>query len=154
MLASIKHFLANEWDRANAKKRGGGVSHLSLQGEVAERLFEKDLARSLNAEQLFERRWALTTIECVLARLESEFKRAGKSGLFQHLKGHLTGTGTSMTYAQVARQVGMTEGAVKVTAHRMRRRFRDLLRAEIGETVLEADQIDDEIRYLMAVILL
>ena len=152
LLASIKHFLANEWDRANAKKRGGGVLQLSLQVEGAEKLFEADLARELTPEQLFERRWALTTIENVLSRLENEFKRAGKSDLFQNLKSHLTGTGNSMTYAQLARQSGMTEGAVKMTAQRMRRRFRDLLRAEIGETVTETGQIDEEIRYLMAVI--
>ena len=151
LLASIKHFLANEWDRANAKKRGGGAFHVSLQTAGAESLFEADLAQELTPEQLFERRWALTTIECVLARLESEFKRAGKSDLFQNLKSHLTGSGTS-TYAQLAHQAGITEGAVKVTAHRMRRRFRDLLRAEIAETLMEADEIDDEIRYLMAVI--
>jgi RNA polymerase sigma factor (sigma-70 family) len=152
LLASIKHFLANEWDRANAKKRGGGLTHLSLQVDGANRTLEEDLARGLTAEQIFERQWALTTLEVVLGRLEGEFKRAGKSALFQGLKGHLTGSGTATTYSQLGEQFGLTEGAIKVTAHRMRQRFRGLLRAEIGETVLEADQIDDEVRYLMAVI--
>ncbi len=152
LLASMKHFLANEWDRANTKKRGGGVTHIALEFGHAERLFEQEDSRALTPEELFERRWAFTLIDRTLARLETEFTRAGKPDLFQALKGCLTGSAGRDSYARVGAKLLMTEGAVKTAAHRMRRRFRDLLRAEIAKTVAAEDQIDDEIRHLMTVV--
>ncbi|HEU4389878.1 MAG TPA: sigma-70 family RNA polymerase sigma factor [Blastocatellia bacterium] len=151
LLASMKHFLANEWDRAAAKKRGGGITHVSLEFDEVERITGQEASRTLTPEELYERCWALTLIGRALARIEGEFTRAGKADLFDCLKNHLIGSGDRTSYAETASRIGMTEGAVKVAAHRMRTRFRDLLRSEIAQTVASPDQVDDEVRYLLAV---
>ncbi len=98
---------------------------------------------------MFEKQWALTLLEQVLSRLHAELVADGKSALFEALKDTLTGV-RSTTYAAISAELGMTEGAVKVAAHRMRRRYRDLLREEIAQTVASSDEIGDEIRYLLS----
>jgi len=152
LLASMKHFLANEWDRAHAKKRGGDFTHVPIDVERIESLVAQQWSSNISPEQLFERQWALTVIELALARLEDEFSRANKRPLFDELKSHLLGPGDRVPYANLAFKTQTTVAAIKVTMHRMRRRFRDLLRSQIGQTVASEAEIDDEIRYLMSVV--
>ena len=150
LLASLKHFLANERDRARAQKRGGGKTPLPLDFETAEARFSLEPAHDFTPEKIFERRWALTTLEQVLGQLREEFARSGKAKLFDRLKVFLTGEKGSSSYADVAANLDMTAGAVKVAAHRLRRRYRELLRKLIAQTVAHPDDIDDEIRELFA----
>ena len=145
LLASCKHFLANQHDRSVAQKRGGGRPVLTL--DDAEARYRRETARSQSPEQLFDRRWALALLESVLDRLRQEYDSGGKSRLFSELKGFLTGD-TARPHAVVATELGMSEGAVKVAVHRMRRRYRELLRDEIGQTLGEPAEVDDEIRAL------
>lgn len=152
LLGSMKHFLANEWDREQAQKRGGGVVFVPMAPEEAEQRYRREASTVLTAEALFERKWAMTLLDRTFARLEAEFARAGKAPLFLLIKEHLTESRPGRSHAEIAAETGMTEGAVKVTVHRMRRRFRDLLRAEVAETVEDPGEIDDEVRHLMAVL--
>jgi RNA polymerase sigma-70 factor (ECF subfamily) len=148
LLAACQHFLANEHDRATAQKRGGGRQPLSLDFADADGRYLAEPAHDQTAERLFERRWALTLLEQVLAGLRSEYESAGKGRLFEALKGSLAGP--ELPYAEVAVELGMGEGAVKVAAHRLRQRYRDRLRAAIAETVAGEGQIDEELRDLFA----
>jgi len=152
LLASFKHFTANEYDREHAKKRGGGQQTLSLEFDEAEAHFGIEPRDTLTPEMLFEREWARGVLERVLAALAAECARTGKTDLFERVKDLLVGEKIPGGYAALARALGTTEGALKVTVHRLRRRFRTLLRAEISATVSNEAEIDDEIRYLMAVL--
>ncbi len=149
LLASMKHFLANERDRLLTQKRGGGQVWEPLDTVYAERRYRQEPVDDLTPEKLFERHWALTVLEQVLARLQAEFATEGRAAVFDALKQFLTGGRPSARYAEVAARLGMTEGAVKVAVHRLRRRYRELLRAEIAQTVAGPDEIDDEIRHLL-----
>lgn len=148
LLASMKHFLANEWDKSRAKKRGGGVATISFDAMSAETRFRHEPADTETAEKLYDRRWALTLLDQVLARLREEMSAAGKLDLFEALKFSLTGGRTA--YAEVAAALGMSEGAVKVAVHRLRERYRELIRAEIAETVATPAEVEDELRHLLA----
>ena len=149
LCASIRHFLSNERDRARALKRGGKQPPMSLDVETAEGKYQLEPRDEMTPEKLFDRRWALILLERVLARLRDEHVSAGKGELFDRLKGFLTGDSTGVPYSDVAKAVGMTEGAVKVAVHRLRRRFRELLIQEIAETVSDPADIDAEIEYLL-----
>jgi RNA polymerase sigma factor (sigma-70 family) len=149
LLGSLNHFLANEWDRARAKKRGGRKT-LSLDIEGAEGRYLLEPADDLTAEKLFERRWAMTLLDLVLDQLQQDLARDGRGHLFEQLKGFLGGPAADAPYSRVAADLGMTESAVKMAVHRLRRRYRHLLRARIAQTVGSAEQIDDEIRRLFA----
>ena len=148
LLTSLKHFLANEWDRARAQKRGGGRSVLWIDFGTAEERYRAEPSHDLTPEKVFERRWALVLLENVLARLHAESAQAGKANSFDRLKGFLTGEQSGVTYGQLAVELNTSEGALKVAVHRLRRRYRELLRAEIEETVADPDEIDQEIRDL------
>lgn len=151
LLASLKHFLANEWDRSQAQKRGGGQVDLHLDTLSAESRYRLEPWHDLTPERLFERQWALTVLEQVLKRLEAESQVLdGKQAVFARLKQFLTGGRESASYAQVAAELAMTEGAVKAAVHRLRRRYRQLLREEIAQTVASPEEVDDEIRYLQS----
>ena len=150
LLAAMKHFLANEWDRSRAKKRGGGVATLALDAMSAETRYRHEPADTQTAEKLFDRRWAMTLLDQVLARLRAEMLAAGKLADFDALKFCLSGEKTA--YAEVARTLDMSEGAVKVAVHRMRERYRALLRAEVAETVAGPEEIEDELRALLAAV--
>ena len=149
LLAALKHFLADEWDHAHAQKRGGTQTVISFDGLDAETRYRLEPAQGLTPEKMFEKQWALSLLEQVLSRLDAEMAADGKVALFEALKDALTGV-RSTTYAAIGAELGMTEGAVKVAAHRLRRRYRDLLRKEIGQTVASSDEIGDEIRYLLS----
>ena len=150
LLASLKHFLANEWDKAKAQKRGGGQILIPIDVAVAETSCGIEPADHLTAEIIFERRWALTLLEQVLRRLRAEYTRDGKENLFEQLKPTLTEVSRSVHYAEIATRLGTSEGAVKVAVHRLRQRYREVLRAEIADTVASPGEVEDEIRNLFA----
>ena len=132
----------------HAQKRGGSRTVISLDGLDAETRYRLEPASDLTPEKMFEKQWALSLLEHVLSRLDAEMAAAGKSALFAALKDTLTGV-RPITYAAIGAELGMSEGAVKVAAHRMRGRYRDLLREEIAQTVADPDEVKDEIRYLL-----
>ena len=153
LLTSLNHFLANEWDRKQAQKRGGNVTIIPLEMDSAEGYYRTDKADHLTPEKLFERRWALTMIDHALKRLEEEFTASGKARIFNSLKVFLTGADGELTYNQAANELGMSESAIKSAVHRLRRRFRELMRAEIAQTIMRPDspdEIDAEIRSLLS----
>ena len=151
LLASMNHFLSDEWDKARAQKRGGGkVTFLNL--EDAETKLGEQSAETLTPEMAFERRWAITLLEQVYQRLAQEYARQDKPALFEALRGSLAGAGGMAPYAVLARQLGMTEGAVKVAVHRLRHRYRELLRETIAETVSGLEEVEDELRYLCRIL--
>jgi len=149
LLASAKHFLLNEVARSRAVKRGGGVSLLPLAFDEAEGRYQGEPADVTTPETLYERRWALTLIERVLAGLRTEWDAGGRVAEFDELKESLLGSGPTGGYAEAARRLGATEGALKVAAHRLRRKFQARLRQEIAGTVVNPAEIDDEIQYLV-----
>jgi RNA polymerase sigma-70 factor (ECF subfamily) len=149
LLASLKNFLADQRDRAQAQKRGGGRSSIPLDGLAAESRYNLEPAHDLTPEKMYEKQWALSLLEQVLSRLQEEMAADGKAALFDALQCVLTGGQTS-TYAAIAEKLKMSEGAVKVAAHRLRRRYRELLREEISHTVAGPEEIEDEIRYLLS----
>jgi RNA polymerase sigma-70 factor (ECF subfamily) len=150
LLACFRHFLANEYDRASAKKRGGGRSFLSIDVRATEHRNSLEPCHALTAEKLFERRWALTLLEQTLGRLRAEFIQTGRGPLFDQLKGCLTGDQPPGGYQELAHRLGMTAGAVTVAVHRLRQRYREILREEIAQTVVDQSEIDGEIRDLFA----
>lgn len=150
LLAALKHFLANEWDKARAQKRGGGKIPIPIEVATAESSCGFEPADNLTAEKIFDRRWALTLLEQVLKRLRQEYTRDGKEKLFNQLKPTLTENSRTVGYAQIAERLGSTEGAIKVAVHRLRQRYRELLRAAIAETVATDAEVEDELRNLFA----
>ena len=152
LLASLRHFLADEADRARALKRGGGVRILPLEFETGEHAYVREPADNATPEQLYERRWALTLLDNVLARLRDEHARDGRAAQFDALGPCLTGTGAGQPYADLAARLGLTEAAVKSAVHRLRRRYRALLREEVAHTVAGSGDVDDELRHLLAVL--
>jgi RNA polymerase sigma factor (sigma-70 family) len=151
LLASLKHFLANERDRVRTKKRGGGAIHLSLDAAAAETRYLQEPIDAMTPEKIFDREWALTLLELVLARLRRDFCDEDKAALFEELKVVLTAGKGAVSHAKIAAKLGMSEGAVKVAAHRMRRRYRELLKEEIAQTVTGPEQVEEEIRALFSV---
>jgi RNA polymerase sigma factor (sigma-70 family) len=149
LLTSISNFLANEWDKSRAQKRGGG-NVVSLQNSEAESGWEP--MDNFSPEQNFEWRWALTLLEQVMDRLAAEFEEDGKAELFETLKPCLLGERTAQPYATLASKLAMTEGSVKVAVHRLRQRYRQLLRDEIANTVVQPEEIEEEMRHLFAVL--
>lgn len=148
LLAAMRHFLANEWNRARTQKRGGGAPVVSLDETDAEGRYLHEPAEVVDAEQLFERRWALTLLDGVLARLQAEMEAAGKAAHFAAMKGALTGG--QLAYAEVAARLGMSEGSVRVAVHRLRERYRECLRAAVADTVESADAVDAELQHLFS----
>lgn len=152
LLASLKHFLSNERDKERAKKRGGGRIQVPFDPERAENLYRESLSDPLTAETLFERRWADTILDRTKLELAEELGATGKGRQFELLRGRLTGGANEPPLQQVASELGMSEGAVRMAVHRMRQRFGELLRAEVAQTVVDPSQIDDELRYLLRVV--
>ncbi|MGE3808866.1 MAG: RNA polymerase sigma factor [Gemmataceae bacterium] len=147
LLTAFEHFLCNEHDRQNARKRGGGLTLHSLNIDAAEARLAREPAHAVTAERLFERRWALTLLAHVLEQLQQEW--ADRPAHFEVLKVFLAGD-RALSHQQAGDRLGMTAGAVKVAVHRLRQRYRELLRAEIGHTLDRPEEIDDEIRALFA----
>src|SRR5262245_8163265 len=152
LLSAFQHFLSKEHDRASAQKRGGGRRPLPLDFQDGERRYVHEPADLTTPETLYERRWALSLLEQALTRLRQEFAVAGKEQLFEALKGTLTGDGASETYSRIGRDLGLSEPAVKTAVHRLRRRYQELLRAEIAQTVASSEEVEDELRDLFAAV--
>jgi len=150
LLTSLKHFLANEWDKGRAQKRGGGNLPIPIDPVAAETGCYCDPADPATADKIFDRRWALTLLDCVLRRLRNDYVTTGREHLFEQLKPTLTETSRAVRYAEIAVRLGTTEGAVKVAVHRLRQQYREVLRAEIADTVASPEEVDDELRNLFA----
>lgn len=150
LLGALKHFVSNERDRVQAKKRGGGRRIIPLDVALGESRYGFQPRDELTPERLFEKCWALTLLDQVLTRLESEFVKAGKAKIFRRLLVFLTGENAASYYRAIAGELKMTEGAVKVTVHRMRRRYRQILEEEVAGTVAGSDEVGGEIRYLLS----
>jgi RNA polymerase sigma-70 factor (ECF subfamily) len=152
LLACFKNFLSNQEAKESADKRGGIRPILPLDFEAGERRYSREPFHQLTPERIYERRWALTLLDQVFARLRKEFVEDGKSALFDSLKTYLAGEKSTERYAETAARLGISEGAVKMAVHRLRQRYRELLRAEIAQTLEAPDEIDDEIRQLFAAV--
>jgi RNA polymerase sigma factor (sigma-70 family) len=153
LLVALKRFLANEWDRVRAQKRGGGQTHVPLDTELAERKFQAETtAGEISPDRLYDRRWALTLIEQTMARLRAEFERAGKAVEFEGLKSFLTADKNEIPNATIAAELGMGESALRVAVHRLRKRYRELFREEIGHTLAGGEDVDTELQYLLSVL--
>jgi RNA polymerase sigma-70 factor (ECF subfamily) len=150
LLVSMQHFLANEWDHAHRMKRGGGAVALSIDANEAEASYASESPDRRTPERLFERRWALSLLNRVVHDLRADYVSRGNVALFDELKGTLSGELSSMTDAAVGARLQLSVGAVKIAAHRLRARYRQRLRAEVARTVVNADEVDDELRFLLA----
>jgi DNA-directed RNA polymerase specialized sigma24 family protein len=152
LLTSFRHFVSKERDHARALKRGGGHAPLSIDAAEAEGRYAEQPLDALDPEALFERRWALTILERAMARLRQEFAGAGRKAEFEQLETYLTGSEPRVQYQGAAERLGTTEGAIKKMVHRLRRRYGQVLREEIGATVADPAEIDAELRHLLAAV--
>jgi len=150
LLATLKHFLSDQRDRARAKKRAGSRKLLSLNFQEAESQYDLEPADQLSPEKLFEKSWALTVLDRTMANLRAESARRDKEDIFDHLKVYLTTDKDDIPYRDMAAELKMNEGSVRIAVHRLRKRYRQLLRDEIAQTVTTEDQIEEEIRQLFA----
>jgi RNA polymerase sigma-70 factor (ECF subfamily) len=147
--ASVGHFLANEWDRSRALKRGGRHVKLSLDTASAEERLRLEPVDRLTPETVYERQWAAALLARCLGRLREEQSAAGGEGRFERLKGLLSSDGPAADYSTVARELGLTESTIRVAVHRLRRRFGEILREEIAETLADPSEVDAEIRWMI-----
>jgi RNA polymerase sigma-70 factor (ECF subfamily) len=152
LLGSLEHFLAREWTKAHAQKRGGGRAVFSLDEADAENRYLREPAHELTPQRIFDRRWATTLLEQAMSRLREECAATQKGDLFTRVESHLSGDKGEASYADIAPALNMSEGAVKVAVHRLRRRYGELVRAEIEHTVASPDETDEELQYLFRVL--
>ncbi len=150
LLASVKHLLSDERDRANSQKRGGGVLVLALDAQTAEERYRLEPLDELTPEKVFERRWAAALVEQVLGQLEEDYSSTGRGLVYQVLQAFVPGDGPGRDYTVAARQLGITEGAARVAVHRLRQRFGTMFRAAVAETVDAPEELEPEMRYLLA----
>ncbi len=148
LLGSLDHFLCNEFDRASALKRGGGRIPISLDFATGESRIELEPAHNITPERLFERHWALAVLETVVKRLEAEYRAAGKERHFESLRDALTGDRDRPDYAAIGERLDMTADATRQAAQRLRKRYRTLLREEVGQTVANPSEVDEELAAL------
>ena len=148
LLASLKHFLINDWKKSQCQKRGGGEAPLSLDWQTADTKFQVAATNEPSPDKVFDREWALALLSKVIERLQKECESDGKAKLFAQLKIFLTAGKDGTAQAEVAKALGMEEGAVRVAIHRLRKRYRDLLRDEIAQTLADASDVDEEMRAL------
>ncbi len=152
LLVAFKRFMANEWDRANAAKRGGGASFVPLDTEFAEGKYAAEPSAGLSPEAMYDRRWALTLIERTMSRLRGEFAAGDREAEFEALKGCLAAERGGISYAEVSAELGVNEGAARMAVHRLRKRFRLLFREEIAQTLGGPEEFEDEVRLMMGVL--
>jgi RNA polymerase sigma-70 factor (ECF subfamily) len=152
LVTALKHFMAKEWRRASAQKRGGAQTHVPMDTAFAESRYAAEPTTQLPAEAMFDQQWALTLLDLTVQRLEAEFRVAGKTDEFAILKGCLVAAHGAMDYASVATQLKLSEGAARVAVHRLRKRFRELYREEIAQTLPDGAELDAELRYLAGIV--
>jgi len=148
LLAALKHFLANEWDKSQRQKRGGGAAHLSLDWQTADTQFQIAAKAEPSPDQAFDREWAVALLAKVIERLRAECEAEGRGRQFEELKVSLTAGKGAVSHAAAARALGMDAGAVRVAVHRLRKRYRQLLRDAIAQTLADPAQVDEEMRAL------
>jgi RNA polymerase sigma factor (sigma-70 family) len=148
LLGALEHFLAREWRRAHAEKRGGGQSAFSLEEMDAEKRYLLEPMHELTPERLFDRRWATTLLEAAMSELRREYQARNQAELFGSLESALLGDGATISYAEIGHSLQMNEGAVKVAVHRLRKRYRELLQAEIANTVASPEDAEEEMQHL------
>jgi RNA polymerase sigma-70 factor (ECF subfamily) len=152
LLVAFKRFLANERERSRTQKRGGGQPHLAFDATAAETRYQIEPVDGASADKIFEKRWALTLLEQAMARLREEFATAGRERDFDQLKVVLTAPKNEIGYDALAAGLGLSAGAVRVAAHRLRRRFREVFHEEIAHTVADPAEIEEEVRHLLRVL--
>jgi RNA polymerase sigma-70 factor (ECF subfamily) len=152
LLSILDYFLAREWNRAHRQKRGGQFTFVSLDQQAPEDRYGLEPADNDTPEKKFQRQWALTVLKQTMDELEKECEASGKSALFREARNLLSGDPEGPAHAEIARRLGMTEGAVRVAVHRLRQRYGELLRNEVAQTVSRAEEVDDEISYLLQVL--
>jgi RNA polymerase sigma-70 factor (ECF subfamily) len=152
LLGSLRHFLANEYDREHAVKRGGRVPHLSLEFEQGERRYQLEPADTATPERMYERQWALDVLDRAMQRLAARHAHTARQALFEQLKPLLTGDDEPLSSRELSKTLGLSEGALRVALHRLRRQFAEALRGTIADTVEHETDIDDEVRYLLNVV--
>lgn len=150
LLVALKRFMANEWNRQHAQKRGGTTPIVSIDQELAESRFAAEPAHNLQPDVLFDRQWAMTLLERTMSRLHDEYVASGRAKLFELLRGCLAKDESALPYAEIATQLNLTEAAVKMAVQRLRARYREILRAEIADTVASPEEIEEEIRHLFS----
>jgi len=148
LLSALKHFLANDWDKSQRQKRGGGAEHLSLDWQTADTKFQVAATAEPSPDKAFDREWALALLGKVIERLQAECVADGKGKLFEQLKVFLAAGKGESAQSDVAKALGMEEGAVRVAVHRLRKRYRVLLRDEIAHTLADPAMVDEEMRAL------
>jgi RNA polymerase sigma-70 factor (ECF subfamily) len=152
LIVALKHFMAKEWRHASAQRRGGGQIPVSIDTQLAESRYAADPSAHSATELLFDRQWALAVLDLTLSRLQSEFAAAGRERDFDALKDSLMAARGAIDYAAVAEKLGGSPSAARVAVHRLRKRFRDIYREEISQTLAENANLDDEMQYLAAVL--
>ena len=152
LLATLDYFLAREWSRAHRQKRGGEFTFISLDQETPEERYRLEPVDNETPEKKFLRQWALTVLKQTMNSLESECEASGKGALFREVRNLLSGERDGAAYAEIGERLGMAEGTVRVTVHRLRKRYGELLRSEIAQTVGGPEEVDEEMRYLLSVL--
>jgi RNA polymerase sigma factor (sigma-70 family) len=152
LLTAMAHFLADEWDRCRAQKRGAGRQVLPFEVESGETRFQLEPPDPLTPEKIYERRWAQALLETVFEQLRQAYAAEGKAALFDELKAGLAQRRSALPYAEIAGRLQMNEGALRVAVHRLRQRYREMLRAEIAHTVAGPGEVEEELRYLFRVL--
>ena len=150
LLAALKHFLANEWDKSQRQKRGGGAAFLPLDWQTADSQFQIAATAAPSPEQAFDREWALALLTRVIDRLRAECAQENHDRLFEVLKPFLTVGKSAIPYPQAAAALGLSEGAARTTVHRLRRRYREVLRDEIAQTLSDPANVADELQALFS----
>ena len=148
LLTLFKRFLANEWNRTHAQKRGGYAATVSIDVDLAESRFRAEPAGAGQPDVLYERQWAVALLDRVMSRLQDEYSASGRGKLFEHLESCLTRDVTALSYSEIAARLNVTEAAVKMAMQRVRARYQSLLREEIGKTVASPDQVEPELKHL------
>ncbi|HNQ90782.1 MAG TPA: RNA polymerase sigma factor [Verrucomicrobiota bacterium] len=151
LLTSFQHFLVSEWRKSEREKRGGGLVFVAWDDAAAEHWYADQPPGELPSEQVYEKRWAITLVEHALARLHDEYASAGKGRVFETLRNCIWGREPVRPYADLATELGVSEGAVKMSVHRLRQRCREVLRAEVTKTVAQPEDVDEELRHLIRV---
>ena len=152
LITSLHNFLADEWDKSQRQKRGGGWTIVSFDAVAAEDRYQLEPPDPQDAMTAFERRWVAAMMNAVLTRLEQEYRAAEKQESFALLKDFIAGDHGQISYAEAGRRIHLSENAVKQAVHRLRRRYRRLFRDEIAQTVADPAEIDDEVRHILAVV--
>ena len=150
LLSALKHYMTDEWRKGQAQKRGGGQVLLSLDFDSAEKIYNMEPVDNKTPDVIYQEHWAMTLLNTIFDDLEKEYGDAGRADFFSKLKPYFTGEDAEGTYAQLAEALDTTEGAIKTSIYRLRKRFGSLLRAEIAQTVANADDVEDEINHLFS----